>query len=64
MTVIRFDRYEEDRLYLGFTEVELDVILTALEKNLPDDEITNRIDLLAMDFRKRKIGERESTCKE
>ena len=64
MTVIRFDRYEEDRLYLGFTEVELDVILTALEKNLPDDEITNRIDLLAMAFRKRKIEERESTGKE
>lgn len=62
--MIRFDRYEENRLYLGFTEVELDVILTALEKNLPDDEITNRIDLLAMAFRKRKIEERESIGKE
>lgn len=54
MTVIRFDRYEENRLYLGFTEVELDIILTALEKHLPDDEITSRMDVLAMAFRKRK----------
>lgn len=48
--MIRFDRIEEDRMYLGFTEVELDVILTTLEKHLPEHEVTRRIDALAMQF--------------
>lgn len=48
--MVRFDRYEEDRMYLGFTEFELGVILTTLEKHLPDGEITRRIDALAMRF--------------
>lgn len=52
--MIRFDRYENDRIYLGFTEVELDVILTTLEKHLPEDENTRRIDALAMAFKKKK----------
>lgn len=52
--MIRFDRYEEDRVYLGFTEVELDVILTVLEKHLSEDELTRRIDALAMQFHKNK----------
>lgn len=57
--MIRFDRYEEDRMYLGFTEIELDVILTTLEKYLPDDEVTRRIDALSMAFRKQKVERRE-----
>lgn len=57
--MFRFDRYEENRLYLGFTEVELEVILTTLEKHLPNDEITNRIDVLAMAFRKQRAERRE-----
>lgn len=48
--MIRFDRIEDDRIYLGFTQVELDSILTVLEKHLPDEEVTNRIDRLAMGF--------------
>lgn len=55
--MIHFDRYEDDRMYLGFTEVELDVILTTLEKYLPDDENTRRIDALAMAFKKKKNGD-------
>lgn len=52
--MIRFDRYEKDRVYLGFTEVELDVILTALEKQFPENEVTRRIDALAMAFLKER----------
>lgn len=52
--MIRFDRYEENRMYLGFTEVELDVILTALEKQSPEDEVTRRIDALVIAFSKKK----------
>lgn len=37
-------------MYLGFTEVELDSILRTLEKHLPEDEVTKRIDALAMHF--------------
>lgn len=48
--MIHFDRIEEDRMYLGFTKVELDLILTTLEKHLPEDEVTRRIDALAMHF--------------
>lgn len=54
INVIRFDRYEKDRMYLGFTEVELDMILTALEKHLPNEEITRRIDVLAIQFLKER----------
>lgn len=53
--VIQFDQYEENRKYLGFTETELDLILLTLEKHLPNDEITKRIDALAMVFRKNKV---------
>lgn len=52
--MIRFDRYEEDRMYLGFTEFELGVILITLERHLPDGEITRRIDALAMRFSEEK----------
>lgn len=55
--MIRFDRIEEDRMYLGFTEVELDVILTILEKHLPENEVTKRIDALAMHFMQEKRKE-------
>lgn len=55
--MIRFDRIEEDRMYLGFTEVELDVILTTLEKHLPENEVTRRIDALAMHFMKERRKE-------
>lgn len=48
--MIQFDRIEDDQIYLGFTEAELDLILSVLEKHLPDEELTNRIDRLAMGF--------------
>lgn len=50
--MIRFDRIEDDRMYLGFTRVELDEILSMLEKQLPENEVTNRLDELAMVFAK------------
>lgn len=49
--MIQFDRIENDRVYLGFTQAELDSILLLLEKHGLDEEITNRIDALAMAFR-------------
>lgn len=52
--MIQFDRIENDRLYLGFTEEELDVILMLLEKHQPNEEITNRVDVLTMVFRSEK----------
>lgn len=58
--MIQFDRIENDRLYLGFTEEEVDMILTLLEKHWPDEEITNRIDVLTMLFRnKKRKGEKK-----
>lgn len=50
--MIQFDRIEDDRMYLGFTRAELDEILLMLEKHLPDEKVTNRIDALAMVFAK------------
>ncbi|MBD8016838.1 MULTISPECIES: hypothetical protein [Planococcus] len=50
--MIQFDRIENNRVYLGFTQVELDSILSLLEKHLPDEEITKRLDVLAMVFKK------------
>lgn len=50
--MILFDRIEDDRVYLGFTRVELDEILSVLEKQLPEDEVTKRLDVLAMFFAK------------
>lgn len=58
LKMIRFDRIENDRLYLGFTESELDKILVVLEKHLPDEQVTDRLDALYMTFRK-KMQERE-----
>lgn len=55
--IIQFDRIENNRLYLGFTEEEVDVILTLLERHRPDEEITNRIDVLTMVFRNKKRKE-------
>lgn len=52
--MIQFDRIENDRIYLGFTSTELDEILTLLEKNQPDSEITNRLDVLGMVFTRDK----------
>lgn len=53
--MIHFDRIEKDRMYLGFTQVELDFILATLEKHLPNDEMTKRIDALAMVFHKQQV---------
>lgn len=50
--MIRFDRIEDGRMYLGFTRVELDEILLVLENHLPDEKVTKRIDSLAMAFAK------------
>lgn len=41
-------------MYLGVTEIELDVSLMPLEKHLQNDEITRRIDALTMAFSKQK----------
>ena len=51
--MIRFDRIEKDRLYLGFTQEEIDLIVSLLEEHRPDDEMTNRLDVLAMKFMKK-----------
>lgn len=50
--MIQFDRIENERLYLGFTERELDEILVLLEEYRPNDEVTNRLDILYMIFRR------------
>lgn len=50
--MIQFDRIENDRIFLGFTAIELDKILTLLEIHQPDSEITNRLDVLGMVFTK------------
>lgn len=52
--MIHFDRIEKDRMYLGFTEEEIDLIVSLLEEHRPDEEMTNRLDVLAMGFRKKK----------
>lgn len=57
--MIRFDRYEGDRMFLGFTEVELDVILTALEKHSPEEDETKRLDALMMSFMKERRRKKE-----
>lgn len=58
--MIQFDRIENDRIYLGFSEKELDVILLALEQRQPDNDETRRLDALSMSFRKmqREKGKR------
>lgn len=58
--MIQFDRIENDRMYLGFTEVELDEILMLLEKHRPDEGITNRIDVLAMVFRQKQVEKKKN----
>jgi hypothetical protein len=58
--MIQFDRIENDRMYLGFTEIELDEILTLLEKHQSDGEITNRIDVLSTIFRQAQQKGREN----
>lgn len=50
--MIQFDRIENNRMYLGFSEKELDAILLVLEKHQPDLEETKRLDALSMSFRK------------
>jgi len=52
--MIHFDRIEKDRIYLGFTRVELDSIVALFEEHLPEEEITKRLDVLAMTFEKKK----------
>ncbi len=56
--MIQFDRIENDRVYLGFTQVELDAILLVLEKQPPVGEITTRLDALAMVFHRRQAEEK------
>ncbi|WP_211656072.1 hypothetical protein [Planococcus alpniumensis] len=56
--MIQFDRIENDRVYLGFTLMELDAILLVLEKQQPDGEITNRLDALAMVFHQKQAEEK------
>ena len=53
--MIQFDRIGKDRMYLGFTQAELDSILSLLEKHLPDEEITKRLDVLAMVFHQKQV---------
>jgi len=53
--MIQFDRSENGRMYLGFSEKELDVILSVLEKHQPDLEETKRLDALSMRFRKMQV---------
>ena len=48
--MIQFDRSENDRIYLGFSEKELDAILLVLEKHQPELEETKRLDALSMSF--------------
>lgn len=59
--MIQFDRIEKDRMYLGFTQEEIDLIVLLLEEHRPDEEITNRLDVLAMVFmksEKKKVGKK------
>lgn len=58
--MIQFDRIENDRGYLGFTQAELDSILLLLEKHGLDEEITNRIDVLAMVFHQKQAEKKKS----
>jgi hypothetical protein len=53
--MIQFDRIEDNRVYLGFTQAELDFILNALVKYESDNEHTNRLDVLAMVFHQEKL---------
>lgn len=48
--MIQFNRIENDWIFLRFTAIELDEILTLLEEQQPDSEITNRLDVLGMVF--------------
>lgn len=52
--IIQFDRIENDRMYLGFTEAEIFEILNLLEEHRPHEDLTNRLDALAMVFLKEK----------
>lgn len=54
--MIQFVSYKKNRMYLSFTEVEFNIILTALKKQFLEDEITGRIDALAMAFNKERRG--------
>lgn len=58
--MIQFDRIENDRMYLGFSEQELDAILLVLEKHQANNDETRRLDALSMSFRKmqREKGKR------
>jgi len=61
--MIQFDRIEEDRLYLGFTQKEIDLIVLLLEKHLPDEEITKRLDVLAMVFHQKQVEKKAEGVK-
>lgn len=58
--MIRWDRVEDDRVYLGFTKEELGWIVSALEEHRPDEEITDRLDALAMAFIQRHEQKKDS----
>ena len=57
--MIQFDRIEDNRVYLGFTQAELDFILNALVKYESDNEHTNRLDVLAMVFHQEKLKQKK-----
>ena len=39
--MIHFDRIEKDRIYLGFTQEEIDLIVLLLEEHRSNEEMTN-----------------------
>ena len=57
--MIQFDRIEDNRVYLGFTQAELDFILNALVKYESDNEHTNRLDVLAMVFHQKQLKQKK-----
>lgn len=50
--LIQFEKIENHRIFLGFTEQELDRLLLALEKHCPQDDMTGRLDTLSFVLRK------------
>lgn len=52
--MIQFEKIENHRIFLGFTEQELDKLLLVLEKHCPEDEMTGRLDALSFVLRKEK----------
>ena len=58
--MIQFEKIENHRIFLGFTEQELDKVLLVLEKHCPEDEITSRLDALSFVLRKEANGSSKS----